>query len=101
MGVIINHKKHYSTRLPLWLIGIVFVGLSPIIIGLLGAWITEITTGQACHEGNCMWMTLPWLAMLSIPIGGIGLIIFSIIILIDSISLIKRKNDTTKRSKPH
>ena len=91
MGIIINHKKHYLTRLPLWLIGIVFVGLSPIIIGLLGASITERTTGQPCHEGNCIWMILPWLGMLSIPIGVIGLIIFSIIVLNDSISLNKRK----------
>jgi hypothetical protein len=101
LGIIINHKKDYLTRLPLWLIGLVFIGLSPIMIGLLGAWITEITTGQPCHEGNCMWMALPWMAMLSIPIGGIGLIIFLIITLIDSISLLKRKNDSKTKPKPH
>jgi len=101
LGIIINHKKHYLTRLPLWLIFIVFIGLSPIIIGLLGAWVTEIITRQPCHEGNCVWMALPWMIMLSIPIAGFGLIIFLIIILIDSISLTKKKNDTTTTPKPH
>ncbi len=99
MGIIINDKKHYLTRLPLWFIFIVLIGLSPILIGLLGAWITELTTGLPCHEGNCIWMALPWMAMLTVPIGGIGLIIFLIVIFIDTISLINRKNVPTTKSK--
>jgi chromate transport protein ChrA len=80
-------------------VGVVLVGLSPVIIGLVGVWITEITTGQTCHEGNCTWMALPWFATISIPMGGIGLIILLIITLVDSISLLKRKHHNTTKSK--
>ena len=92
LGIIIKHRKHYLTRLTLWLIVIVFIGLSPILIGFLGAWITELSTGEPCHEGNCNWMVLPWMGMITIPISGLGLLLFLIIILIDSISLKKQQH---------
>jgi hypothetical protein len=78
------------TRFPIWLALIIFSALSPIIIGFIGAWVTEIITNEPCHEGNCTWMVLPWLAMITLPIGGGILLIYLIIILIDTIRLLNK-----------
>ncbi len=87
MGLIIKNKRHLRTRLIPWLLVIVFLAISPILIGVLGAWITELNTGETCHEGNCSWMVLPWFGMITIPIGGIILIIYIIIVIIDAVKL--------------
>lgn len=91
MGPIIKEKKHYLTRLPIWLVIIVLIGFSPTIIGLLGAWITKLKTGQPCHGGGCEWLTLSWLTIITLPIAGLLLLVFLIIILIDSLNLSKSK----------
>lgn len=96
MGLIIRKKKHYLTRFPVWLAIIVFCALSPAIIGLVGGWLTEISTGEPCHEGNCTWMVLPWLTVITLPVGGIILIAYLVIILIDSIKLFN-ENKTTRQ----
>jgi hypothetical protein len=93
LGIIIKHKKHYLTRLPLWFFVIVFIGLSPIIIGMLGAWISEATTGEPCHEGNCSWMVLPWFGFISIPLGALGLFFYFAIIVYDSVQLSRNKTN--------
>ncbi len=90
MPIIIKEKKHFLTRFPIWLIVIVFVTFSPLIIGLIGAWITELTTGQPCHEGNCVWMTIPWFTIVTIPIGGFAFWAYIIIIIIDSVKLFRQ-----------
>ncbi|MCX2745454.1 hypothetical protein OO013_16360 [Mangrovivirga sp. M17] len=87
MPVIIKQKKHYLTRLPLWLALVIFIGLSPFIIGFIGAWITEATTNQPCHEGNCEWMVIPWFGFISLPLGAFGLLVLFIISVSDSIAL--------------
>lgn len=91
MGLIIKEKKHYLTRLPIWLVIIVLIGFSPTLIGLLGAWITKLKTGQPCHEGGCEWLTLSWLTIITLPIAGMLLLVLLIIILIDSLNLSKSK----------
>lgn len=75
MGFILTKKKHCYTRLPLGFAVIVLFALSPSIIGVIGAWFSEMTTGERCHEGNCSWMVIPWLTLLTLPIGGILMII--------------------------
>ena len=87
MGIIINHKSHYYKRLPFWILGIIFLSLSPFIIGLSAAWLTEQLTGESCHEGNCVWGVIPWFGLYTLPIGVIGFLIFIVIIIIDSIRL--------------
>jgi hypothetical protein len=87
MGRIIKHKRDYFTKLPLMLLSIFFVGVSPVLIGILGARITESLTGQPCHEGNCGWMVLPWLGMITIPLAGLVLIVVVIVALSDAVSL--------------
>ena len=87
MGLIINKRKHLYTRLPIGLLSIIFLALAPIIIGLIGSWITEYTTGKPCHEGNCGWMALPWLSLVTLPAGALGLIGFIVIVVIDSTKL--------------
>ena len=90
MGLIIKDKKHYVTRFPLWLLLIVFIGFSPLIIGLIGEGLTELFTGKSCNESNCFWGALPWLMFYTVPIGLISFFIFLIIIVVDSISLLQK-----------
>jgi len=75
----VNEKKHLLSRLPLVFGIIIFLAFSPAIIGLGGAWLHEFFTGQTCHEGNCMWMVLPWLSLFTLPLGGLIAIILSIV----------------------
>lgn len=90
MGIILKTKKHYLTRFSLWLGVIIFLALSPFIIGFIGAYLSELITNEPCHEGNCFWGVIPWLGIfITLPIGGIGLIIYLVIIIIDSIKLMR------------
>ncbi len=90
MGIILKNKKHYLTRFPLWLSVIIFLAFFPFIIGFIGAYLSELITNEPCHEGNCFWGVISWLGIfITLPIGGIGLIIYLIIIIIDSIKLMK------------
>ncbi|MBD0404527.1 hypothetical protein [Flammeovirga sp. EKP202] len=91
MGIIIKTKKDYFRRLPLFLFAVIAGGLSPFLVGISGALLTEAITGQDCHEGNCGWMVLPWACMITIPISAIVFIVLSIIVVIDSISLFKKE----------
>ncbi|SHG53079.1 hypothetical protein [Flagellimonas flava] len=96
MGIIIKHKKHLYTRLIIWSVVIGFLAFSPLIIGLVGAWISEWQTGEPCHEGNCSWMVLPWLSMFTIPVGGLIFLVFVIIAAVDISSLNNKKEAGTK-----
>jgi hypothetical protein len=98
MKPIINQRRHYLTRVPLAVCSIIMLGLSPIGIGIFGAWITEQQTGQPCHEGNCGWMVLPWLGLLTIPTAGVALLLFGFILLRDSITLLNDKSFVNKNS---
>ena len=91
--MILKEKKHLYTRFPLLCLGIVLLAFSPLIIGIIGANITERWTGEACHEGNCTWMVLPWLSMLTIPIGGIVLLIFLVVGVRDILEIRRKKKD--------
>ncbi|AHM59326.1 hypothetical protein D770_05295 [Flammeovirgaceae bacterium 311] len=93
MGTIIKNKRHYYTRFPIWLALILLFGLSPMIIGFFGAWVTELITGESCHEGNCTWMVLPWFTIITLPVGGGILLVYLVIIVIDTIRLLKKGND--------
>ena len=92
MGIILKTKKHFLTRFPLWLIIISFLALSPFIIGFFGAYLSELITNKPCHEGNCFWGVIPWFGIfITLPIGGIALLIYLIIIVIDFFKLIKKE----------
>ncbi|MBT8266295.1 MAG: hypothetical protein KJP20_07110 [Bacteroidia bacterium] len=75
------------TRVLLWFLVIIFLGFSPLIAGLIGGSLTELSTGQPCHEGNCFWGALPWYMFFTLPVSLLFLLIFGIIILVDSIKL--------------
>ncbi|GAA4290744.1 hypothetical protein [Aestuariibaculum suncheonense] len=91
MPLIVKRKKHLLTRVPLLTFLIIFIGLAPVIIGMIGASFTEYTTGEPCHEGNCGWMVLPWLGMFTIPLGFLLFVVFFIIVVIDSVPLFSNK----------
>lgn len=92
MAIIIKRKKHYLTRLPLHIFIISFIAFLPVIIGVGGAWITELTTGKSCNEGNCIWMVLPWFTLFTFPIGGIAFLIYIIIVIRDTVKLVLKRN---------
>jgi hypothetical protein len=87
MPKIIKRKRHYLTRFPIWFVAILFFALSPYLIGVLGSWLTELSTGQPCHEGNCGWMVLPFFTFITLPMGALGLLIFLVIVLQDSLEI--------------
>ncbi len=90
MGVIVKSKKHLYIRVPILLLLIGVFAISPILIGMIGAWITEFMTGQSCHEGNCFWGAFGWLFMFTFPIAGVVLMAFFIIVIIDIIKLFQK-----------
>lgn len=90
MGLIIKDKKHYITRFPLWILIIILFLFSPLIVGLIGGSLSELFTDQACNEANCFWAALPWLMFYTVPIGLVLLLIFFIIIIIDSFTLLNK-----------
>lgn len=99
MGLIIKKKKHLWTRLPLWFVIILILGFLPAIAGMIGATISEISTGQPSHEGNCSWMVLPWFTMFTLPAAGLALLILFIIVIIDSIRLARNNKDISLSNK--
>ena len=84
MAIIIKKSRHFYTRLPLGLLILIFIALSPIIIGMIGATFIEWSTGNPCHEGNCVWGALGWFAFITIPFGGLLFLIFIVIIVRDA-----------------
>lgn len=90
MSIIVKRKRHYLTRVPIGLFFIGFIALSPIIVGISMARISELTTGIPCNnEGNCAWLVLPWLGMITLPIGLLLLVVFLLIVFIDTLKLSK------------
>ena len=54
---------------------IVIAGLIPIIIGFGGMHLQEIITGRRAHEGNGIFGAVPWLALITFPLG-LGFLVF-------------------------
>ncbi|WP_304232916.1 hypothetical protein [Jiulongibacter sediminis] len=92
MGLIIKNKRHLMTRLPLWILVILLIGFSPAVIGLLG----EILDSESCRSGDCIWTTVPYFSMFTVPVAFIILVVFLIIVIIDSIRLFKSKQGNSK-----
>ena len=79
-------KKDFI-KLPIGLLLAIIGGLSPLIIGMVGGYLTELLTNRSCHEGNCFFGALPWLMFLTIPVATLIFIIILIIAIIDLIKL--------------
>jgi len=62
---------------------IIFFSLSPLILGLIGSYFTELQTGEPCNESNCFWGAFPWYMFFTIPIAAVIGFIFFIIAIID------------------
>ncbi|MBK0369405.1 hypothetical protein [Flavobacterium agrisoli] len=63
------NKKRDIILIPIGLLIIISLGLSPAFMGLTGAWLLKTMTGNSCHEGNCYWMVLPWFCVITLPIS--------------------------------
>ncbi|MEJ1222931.1 hypothetical protein [Sediminicola sp. 1XM1-17] len=83
MGIIIKEKKHYLTRFPIGLFIIILIGLAPMIIGAIGL----IMTDGFGHGGDNYWMAFHWYVYFTVPVAGILFLIYSLIIVIDTIAL--------------
>ncbi len=88
--MIIRNKKDLMIRFPIGLVLIILIGLSPFIVGGIGSWFWELRTGQPCHEGNCFWMALIWYFFITIPLAGLLLILYLIIVAKDTIRILKK-----------
>ena len=89
MGIILSRKKHFYTRVPIIIVLIGLFSISPVLISVAGAWITELTTNQPCSEANCFWGGLGWMFLMTIPLG-IGIAIIFILILIYDLTRLKK-----------
>ena len=91
-GGLIKNKMDILIKFPIGLIIIMLFGISPILISMLGASITELITKESCNEGNSIWGAFGWLFLLTIPCA-IGLFfLFLIKSLIDISKILKSKN---------
>jgi len=97
LGIIIKKKRHYLTRFILWSAIILLLGFSPVLVGSVGALITELQTGVPCHEGNCGWMVLGWLTLITWPISALIIIVLFIIIILDTVAI--RRSQKSQESK--
>ena len=87
MGILINKSTQILPRTLIGLMVIFLIGLSPILASIIGANLTELITGEPCHEGNCFWGAIGWLFFMTFPIAGLLLIVFIIVIIIDIVKL--------------
>ena len=87
MAKIKKNTRQYITRFPVWFFAIIFFALSPYLIGILGSYLTELWTGEPCNESNCGWMVLPFFTFITLPMGVLGLLVFLVIVLQDSLEL--------------
>ena len=83
MGFIISKSDHLYRRIFLGLALLVFLAISPVLIGISGAYLTEWLTGESCHEGNCVWGALGWLAFFTIPLSGVLFLVFALVVFLD------------------
>lgn len=90
MAFIIKSKKHLYIRVPIILFLILLFAISPILISIIGAQITEAMTNQPCHEGNCFWGGFGWLFLLTMPAAGLLFVVFLIVVIIDASKLPKK-----------
>ncbi len=88
---IIKSKKHLYIRVPIILLLILLFAISPVLISVIGAQITEAMTNEPCHEGNCFWGAFGWLVLFTMPIAGVLFIIFLIIVINDVSKLAQKQ----------
>lgn len=62
---------------------ILIVAMIPVIVGFGGMYLQEIITGRRAHEGNGIFGAVPWLALITFPLG-LGFLVFWTIILVKS-----------------
>jgi hypothetical protein len=85
-------KKDFK-KLPIGIILIIIMGLSPFIIGYIGGTITEFITNESCNESNCFWGVIPWFLFITIPLSILLFLIYIIIALIDLIGIQKTQHN--------
>lgn len=86
MAILIKQRKHLKTRLLPLTILIIIVAFLPMVIGLGGAFFSELITGKPCsNEGNCGWLGFIWYMMFSIPVAFLLTCALALILVIDYI----------------
>jgi hypothetical protein len=91
MKKILYNKASHIWKFPIGLLMAGLIAFSPLIIGGIGAYFSELITGRECNEANCFWGVIPWFMLLTIPVGGVLGLIFIIITIYDFVViLIKR-----------
>lgn len=88
---IIEQKRHFFTRLPLGFLAIALFAFAPYIIGIIGAWMTEQTTGQPCVDGSCAWTAVHWLSVITFPAGAFALLIYILLAVNDAVAVLKKE----------
>jgi hypothetical protein len=76
---IITTIKDIIFKVPIITILCFIIGFFPFGIAFLGMRLTKVFTGQEClNEGDCGWVAVPFLCMITIPIAAFLFLIFMI-----------------------
>lgn len=89
---ILIHK--YKQLIPRSLLGIgvlILIGLSPVLIAILGGYFYTLVTHEPCHEGNCAWAALGWFTLITAPISALLALVLFVIIIRDCVLLGQRE----------
>lgn len=86
--MVFKNKRDIWIRFPLGMVLIVLFGLSPILVSMLMSNLTELLTGEPCHEGNCIWGGIGWLFLITLPVALILAVVFLIVSIIDIVKIL-------------
>lgn len=73
------------------LLVIALFSFAPYLIGIIGAWVSEQTTGQPCVDGSCAWASVYWLSVITFPAGAFSLLIYILLAVNDAVAVLKRE----------
>lgn len=92
MSILIDHKKHFKTRLLPIVMALILFAQCPVIIEIVGRNLHEWKKGTPCTQQNCSTWGMTWLIMISYPLAFLGFCTLGFIVFIDLFLKKKNKN---------
>lgn len=76
MDKLFQQYRKFAARFPILRLGMIaLASFLPLIIYEIGAYLWELNTGMSCNEGNCGWVMIGMLSILTVPVGMMWLIV--------------------------
>lgn len=91
MAIFVHNKRQIYRRFLPCLVGIILISIFPLLVSIIGAYLSELFTGNPCdNEANCAWMAFSWYLLKSIPLGLVLYTILLIVAIIDYIIYLRK-----------